>query len=229
MTDRAMLTVSHFCTLSFTNEEFCITGRPSFLSTFRTLLLTAQRLLQQCWKIFQPDPLPRRRSNRTKCRHEIQPGGSEANPSLCLNDPQWCDWGHVILHLDFRNSILPKCTSSNTAASVSCKRATMLAVWLFTGGTSYLPPMRGHKWRVSLSGLGDPIWVTSLKPPPATIVLSTGVCSMSGKDKNLLSGRDKRVSYLAGMGMHVPTFTHSFEWLGTFAPLFLVPLLIEVS
>ena len=44
MTDRAMLTVSHFCTLSFTNEEFCISGRSSFLSAFSRLLLTAQGL-----------------------------------------------------------------------------------------------------------------------------------------------------------------------------------------
>ena len=34
MTDRAMLTVSHFCTLYITNEEFYISGRSPFLSDF---------------------------------------------------------------------------------------------------------------------------------------------------------------------------------------------------
>ena len=34
ITDRAMLTVSHFCTLYFTNEEFCISRRSPFLGDF---------------------------------------------------------------------------------------------------------------------------------------------------------------------------------------------------
>ena len=34
ITDRAMLTVSHFSTLYFTNEEFCISGRSHFLGDF---------------------------------------------------------------------------------------------------------------------------------------------------------------------------------------------------
>ena len=47
------------------------------------------------------------------------------------------------------------------------------------------------KWLVSLSGLGDSIWVASLKPPPAKIVLSSGVCSMSGKDDVLRSSTER--------------------------------------
>ena len=59
--------------------------------------------------------------------------------------------------------------------------------------------------------------MASLKPLPATIVLSTGVCSMRGKVKDLtksalLSGWDKTDSHSAGRGM---SRLHSSDWLRT--------------
>ena len=75
-----------------------------------------------------------------------------------------------------------ECTSSNTATSVSCETTKLLDAWLFTGGIVSASSGEASKWHVSVSGLGDPIWVALLKPPPAKIVLSIGVCSMSGKD-----------------------------------------------
>ena len=41
----------------------------------------------------------------------------------------------------FEHFVLSKCSSSNTATSVSCETTKLLDVWLFTGGTpSHLPP-----------------------------------------------------------------------------------------
>ena len=39
MTDRAILTVSQFCTKYFTNEELCISGRSHFLGDFSLSLI----------------------------------------------------------------------------------------------------------------------------------------------------------------------------------------------
>ena len=97
-----------------------------------------------------------------------------------------------LLIQSFGHFILSKCTSSNTAPSVSCETIKLLDAWLFTGETPYLPDTwEASKWLVSLSGLEDSIWVASLKLQPAKIVLSTGVCSMSGKGDVLRSPTER--------------------------------------
>ena len=101
-TDLVILTVSHFCRLYFTHEEFCIwLGKIIFSRRFQQTAARPTVCCSSAKKKFQQDSLPGRRSNHTKCGHEIQPAGSEADPSLGLNDPQWCDWGHVILSSRF--------------------------------------------------------------------------------------------------------------------------------
>ena len=45
-----------------------------------------------------------------------------------------------LLIQSFGHFILSKCTSSNTAPSVSCETIKLLDAWLFTVGTPYLPP-----------------------------------------------------------------------------------------
>ena len=150
--------------------------------------------------------------------------------SLSMSDSQWCELGHVLIQI-FGHSILSKCTSSNTATPVSCETKKILDAWLFTGGTpSYLPrsSWEASRWLVSVFGLRDSVWVASLKPPPAKIALSTGICNMSGKDVSFVYFR---IWYGFPFSRHGddPIFSHSSHWLGTFFHLFLVPCLIEVS
>ena len=71
--------------------------------------------------------------------------------------------------------------------------------------------------------------MASLKPPPAKIVLSTGICSMSGKDDMSFVYFRMGYGFPFGRQRDDPTFSHSSDWLGTFVHLFLVPCLIEVS
>ena len=85
------------------------------------------------------------------------------------------------------------------------------------------------KWLVSVSGLGDSIWVASLKPPPAKIVRSVDVCRMSGKDDVSVVYFRMGYGFLFGRQGDDPTFNHSPDWLETLVHLFLVPCLIEVS
>ena len=104
----------------------------------------------------------------------------------------------------FGQFILSKCTSGNTATSVSCettKIARCLVIYwrnTFVSASSW----DASKWLVSVSGLADSIWVASLKPSPAKIVLSTSICSIVARTTSVLfiSGWDQ-VSHLAGRRM----------------------------
>ena len=128
MADWARLTVSHFCTQYFKNEEFCISGRSHFLGDFSRS--------QYCWKTFQQDSLPRSR---------ITPRNPSRNfwsCSLYMSERftvVWVGTCYLLIQI-FGHFILSKCTSSNTAPSVSCETKKFLDAWLFTGGTPYLPP-----------------------------------------------------------------------------------------
>ena len=93
-----------------------------------------------------------------------------------------------LLIQSFGNFILSKCTSTicvlwnNKIAGclvIYCRNTVSASSW------------EASKWLVSLSGLEDSIWVASLKLQPAKIVLSTGVCSMSGKGDVLRSSTER--------------------------------------
>ena len=71
--------------------------------------------------------------------------------------------------------------------------------------------------------------MASLKPQPAKIVLSTGVCSMSGKDDISVVYFRMGYGFPFGRQGDDPTFNRFPDWMGTFVHLFLVPCLIEVS
>ena len=68
-----------------------------------------------------------------------------------------------------------------------------------------------------------------LKPPPTKIVLSAGVCSMSGKDNASFVYLRMGYGFPFGRQGDDTIFNHSSDWLVTFVHLFLVPCLIEVS
>ena len=88
--------------------------------------------------------------------------------------------------------------------------------WLFIGGTSYLPPHHRLQmtcvciWagRLNLSSIAE--------TASSYNRLSTRVCSMSGKDKDLLSGWGKDKDVLSGLGKMVSCLAGrgmSFLWL----------------
>ena len=115
----------------------------------------------------------------------------------------WYDWGtcHHFIQM-FGHFILSKYTLAVTQQHVSCEttnNAGCLAVWIISESAF---SWEASKQLVSVSGLGDPIWVASLKPPAATTVLLTSACSVSFRDQSaLLSGWDKNDSHLAGREM----------------------------
>ena len=135
-----------------------------------------------------------------------------------------------LLIQSFGHFILSKCTSSNTATSVSCETTKLVDAWLFTGGTpSYLPPherppnglylylgwetqFEWHRWNhhqlKSSRQLVSVIWVARMT---SAVYFRMGSGFPFGRHGNDL------------------TFNHSSEWLGTFVHLFLVPCLIKVS
>lgn len=115
---------------------------------------------------------------------------------------------------------LSKCSRSNTATSVSCEATTMLNVSVLTQWKIiivYASSCEASKWLVSLSGFEDSMWVTSLKPPATTIVLSTGACSINCWNKYIarsafLSGWDKKFYHLVGKGMSWLSVTLLSGW-----------------
>ena len=221
MTDQAMLTAFHFFTLYFTDEEFCISGRSHFF----------------WW--FQHTNTAEKHSSKIPCQgvksHPVQawnPAHSFWSWSFSMSEWStvvWVGTCHLLIHI-FGCFILSKCTSSNTATSVSCETTKLLDAWLFTGGTpSYLPPherppnglclylgwetqFEWHRWNhhqlESSCQLVSVIWVARMT---SAVYFRMGSGFPFGRHGNDL------------------TFNHSSEWLGTFVHLFLVPCLIKVS
>ena len=122
----------YLCTLYFTNEEFCISGRSPFLYDFSRPYY--------CWKPFQQDSLPRSR---------ISPSaGMKSIPhfwrwSLSMSEwftVVWTGTCYLFIQI-FRHFILSQCTQQHLCLVNYSETTTMLDAWLFTRGTPlYLPP-----------------------------------------------------------------------------------------
>ena len=115
----------------------------------------------------------------------------------------------------FGHFVLSKCTSSNTAPSVSCETTILLDAWLFTGGTPYLPPRERPPNDVCLY-LG---WETQFEWHRWNHHQLKSSCQLwSG----VWVARMMSVLFILGWDM-------VSDWLGTFVHIFVVPCLIEVS
>ena len=119
LADRAMLTVSHFCTLYFTKSS------------------ASQE--DHLFSVILADPsTAEKHSSKIPCK-----GVKFWSWSLSMSQWPTVVWvgTYYLLIQIFGHFILSKCTSSNAATSVLCETTKLLDAWLFTGGTpSYLPP-----------------------------------------------------------------------------------------
>ena len=140
------ITVLH--TEEFAHEDFCISvfviSEIIRSQWFQQTLTLLENFLAQ----FVCCILPRKWSNHTQWRHQMQPG-SWADPFPYFNDLQWCEWEHVFFtslcpslsrlsDISFCQNVLAV-TLHPPPPYVSCEAKTILEAWSVSCESAAMP------------------------------------------------------------------------------------------